>query len=157
MLTDIVIDTNVLLHAHNQQEVRHRASRELLIEMQNCATQLCVDEGFDLVESRNRSQIASEYLRHLRHGMLGLAVVAHLAASRRVKQVPRKAPPAFSRAVRRQIANGPDRVFVFVAFNSNDKTLACHDFDDVPDTVRGRLRPLGVNIVDAENALAALR
>jgi len=66
MLVDIVLDTNVLMHAENSQEARCEQSGNLLQAPKICTTKLCVDEGFDLNESRNRSQIGSEYLKHLR-------------------------------------------------------------------------------------------
>jgi hypothetical protein len=158
MLVDIVLDTNVLMHADNDKEARCQMSRDLLAELQACATHLCVDEGFDLDEAKNRSQIYSEYLEHLRHGMLGFALVAHLARSHRVKIVSRGVPPHVSKKIYTQVSSGPDRTYVKVAFNSDGKTLACHDFGDVPGTVRTRLRKaIGVHVLDAGAALAAMR
>lgn len=158
MLADIVLDTNVLLHAHNPEEARHQASQELLIELRNGATHLCVDEGFDLDESKNRSQIGGEYLKHLRFGMLGLAVVAHLASSLRIRQLSRSVPQSVGKYIRQQGVPQADRIFLFVAYNSQSKTFTCHDFNDVPNTVRARLRDeIGLLILDAGESLAALR
>jgi len=158
MLVDIVLDTNVLMHADNDKEPRCQMSRDLLTELQDCATHLCVDEGFNLDEAKNRSQIYSEYLGHLRHGTLGFALVAHLARSQRVRTVSRGVPPQVSKKIYTQGLSGPDRTYVKVAFNSDGKTLACHDFGDVPVTVRVRLRKtIGVHVLDAGAALAALR
>jgi hypothetical protein len=157
MLVDIVLDTNVLMHADNAIEPRRQMSRDLLIALQACATHLCVDEGFDLDEANNRSQIGSEYLKHLRVGMLGWAVVAHLASSSRVTFVPRNVPLNIAREINKQVAKGPDRIYLRVAFNSHSKTLACHDFGDVPETVRTRLRAaISVHVLDAGVARAAL-
>jgi hypothetical protein len=158
MLVDIVLDTNVLMHADNVEEPRCQMSRGLLAQLKASTTHLCVDEGFDLDEAKNRSQIGSEYLKHLHHGMLGLAVVAHLAGSQRIRFVSRGVPPNVSKKIRTQIGKGPDRTYLKVAFNSGGKTLACHDFGDVPASVRTRLRAqIGVYVLDAEAALAALR
>ena len=158
MLLDIVLDTNVLVHADNPEELRHQTSRALLAELANCVTRLCVDEGFDVIEANNRSIIGAEYLKHLRFGMLGYELVRHLAGSLRVKQVSRNVPQSVLRHITRQVPKGPDRTFLRVAFNSESKTLACHDFDDVPITVRARLqRSIGLQIIDAEAAAAALR
>jgi hypothetical protein len=159
MLADIVLDTNVLVHADNPEEVRQHASRELLIELRDRETHLCVDEGFDLNESKNRSVIGCEYLKHLRFGMLGLAVVAHLASSLRVRQVSRSMPQGVARLIRQQgVPKGADRIFLYVAYNSQSKTLTCHDFNDVPPAVRARLRDkIGLRILDAEESVAVLR
>jgi hypothetical protein len=160
MLIDIGLDTNVLMHADDPREPRMQMSRDLLtaLQSQTCTTHLCVDEGFDLDEAKNRSQIGSEYLEHLDFGMLGRAVVADLASSPRVKQVSRGVPANVSKKIHMQVSKGPDRTYIRVAFNSDDKTLACHDFGDVPATVRTRLhKAIGVHILEAEAALAALR
>jgi len=159
MLVDIVVDTNVFLHAENSQESRRAQAAGLLLALQNktCTTLLCVDEGFDLEEAKNRSQIGSEYLKHLRHGTLAFAVVVHLLGSLRIKQVRRGVPSNVSRRIIQQGVTGVDRTFIQVTYNSRDKTLACHDFDDVPDTVRDRLRgAIGVRILAADEALEVL-
>jgi hypothetical protein len=110
-----------------------------------------------LDEAKNRSHIGSEYLKHLRYGTLALAVIATLAGSLRIKAVARGVPPNVSRRITQQGIRGVDRTFVQVAYNSQDKTLACHDFDDLPDTVRARLRDsIGVAILAADQALAIL-
>jgi len=158
MLVDIVVDANVLMHADNPQELRYQNSRALLqaLEGCTCTVRLCVDEGFSVDEADNRSHIGSEYLKHLRFGMLGFSVVTKLAGSLRVKQVPRGVPQNVSRQIR-QVPRGPDRTYVQVAFNSHDKTLASHDFTDIPATVRRRLRgAIGVSILDAAGSLALL-
>jgi len=157
VLADIVLDTNVLMHADDPEEIRHQMSRALLRELSTCATHLCVDEGFDVNEANNRSIIGSEYLKHLRFGMFGYELVRHLASSLRVKQVPRKVPQRVSAHIQRQVPQGPDRTYLRVAYNSENKTLACHDFDDVPNAVRVRLqKAIGLEILDAEAATALL-
>jgi hypothetical protein len=159
MLADLVVDTNVFLHAENDQEPRHIQAARLLIALQSkaCTTLLCVDEGFDLEEAKNRSQIGSEYLRHLRHGTLAFAVVVHLLGSLRIKQVPRGVPANVSRRILQQGVTGADRTFIQVAYNSQDNTLTCHDFHDVPDTVRARLLgAIGVRILAADETLEVL-
>jgi hypothetical protein len=159
MLADIVVDTNVFMHAGDAREPRRRQAEDLLRALQQttCTTLLCVDEGFDLNEARNKSHIGSEYLKHLRFGTLALAVITNLAGSLRIKPVPRGVAPNVSRQITQQGVRGVDRTFVQVAYNSQDKTLACHDFDDLPNTVRARLRAkIGVAILAADQALAVL-
>lgn len=111
MLVDIVLDTNVLMHAENPEEPRMPMCCELVSQMTNCATHLCVDEGFDLDEAKNRSVIGSEYLKHLRFGMVGYELVKHLAVSQRVKQKSRNVPQNVSRHIVQQVRKGPDRIY----------------------------------------------
>jgi hypothetical protein len=106
MLVDIVLDTNVLMHAENSQEARCEQSGNLLQALKICTTKLCVDEGFDLNESRNRSQIGSEYLKHLRPGAVGFELVAYLARTLRIKYVPRRVPQIASKAYQDAGSNG---------------------------------------------------
>jgi len=158
MLADIVLDTNILVHAHNPEELRHDDCIALVQQMTTCATHLCVDEGFDLNEANNRSVIGSEYIKHLGYGTVGHALITRLASSLRVKYVSPRVPPNVSREIMKQVRKGPDRTFVKIAFNSQDKTLASHDFNDISEGVRSRLRRSnGLQIVDAMGAVVALR
>ena len=153
MLDDIVVDANVMMHAHDPGELRQKSCQQLLRKFLVCKTKLCVDEGFDLTEAKNRSHIGSEYLKHLRFGMLGHEIVAHLATTGRVKILSRGVPQNVSKHIRTQIGKGPDRTYVQVAYNSNDKTLASHDFKDIPQPVRGRLQSqIAVMVLAAEEA-----
>ena len=145
-----MIDTNVMLHAENAQEPRQEESIRLLTLLRECQTRLCIDEGFELDESRNRSHIGAEYLRHLTFGMLGSAIIAHSAASQRIKIVPRRVPQAVSKRIRTNVLSPPDRAYVCVAFNSIEKFLVSHDYGDIPERSRDRLRQdLGVSVVEA--------
>ncbi len=158
MLVDIVIDANVFLHACNPVSGRQVMCRTLLGYVKDCDVHLCVDEGFDWEEARNRSQIGAEYIRNLKVGTVAYELVVYLAKSGRIDIVHRSVPPATARLIHRQVTKGPDRTYVKVAYNSREKILASHDFGDIPDTVRERLRKqLMVKVVSAEGATAALR
>lgn len=157
MLRDIVIDANVFLHAENEVEIRREACLQLISLLWKSQTSLCVDEGFSVVEASNRSQINAEYLTHLRFGTLGYALIAHLAQSSRVRSLPRKVPSNVANQINRQVTKGPDRVYVRVAYNSEERTLASHDFGDIPQAVRDRLNDsLGVEILAALDVLAKM-
>ena len=157
MLIDIVIDTNIFLHAVNQQEIRRKDADALLTKIRTCTVHLCVDEGFTLMEAQNRSVIGAEYIKHLRVGTVGFALVSFLAGSNRVKIVPKGVPANISRAIRSQVPKGPDRTFLYVAFNSQEKVLSSHDFGDIPQQVRNRLlAKVGLHVLAADEALARL-
>lgn len=136
MLRDIVVDTNIFMHAANPTQPRFGAARVFVMRLMGCSTKLCVDEGFSMDEAKNRSHIASEYLKHLRSGMLGYAVVAHLASTSRVRIVGRSVPTAVSRRIRRHVPSVGDHIFVRVAFNSWERILASHDFGDLAGRAR---------------------
>lgn len=155
MLSDVVVDTNVLIHASNPSVAYNAASLALLVALQNASTALCVDPGFDVNEAQNRSLIAGEYQQKLPIGSLGFAVVATLAATGRVKQVSRKVPEALARKIRHRVGKPRDRTFVHVAANSNDRRLVSHDFEDFSDDTRMALSPV-VTIQTANEALPDL-
>jgi hypothetical protein len=53
-----------------------------------------------------------------------------------------------------QGVTGADCTYVKVAYNSREKTLASHDFNDLPDTVRARLADaIGGHVFAADQAL----
>lgn len=45
MLADVVIDTNVLMHASDPRQDHQEACLEVIARMGRCSTLLCVDEG----------------------------------------------------------------------------------------------------------------
>jgi hypothetical protein len=146
MIDDIVVDTNVFVHAHNRGEPRQAEACEFLRHLWNCNTKLCIDEGFNSKESQNRSQIYSEYIRHLKPGMLGFALVGYLAASKRVKEVSRAVPRSISGKIRQSVKKTQDRIYVQVSYKSVNKILASHDFGDFNSNSRKMLRK-DINVI----------
>lgn len=157
MLEDIVIDTNVMLHAQNPAESRFSSSAELLQCIVEGTTSLCVDEGFDERPERNRSFITAEYLGKLQFGSLGYAVVTQLAAQLRIKEVPRRAPQSVARRINQLIRNKTDRIFLGVAFNSQEGVLVSHDYTDFQSQKRTTIRTeLKVRVLEAGECLPSL-
>jgi len=130
MLEDILIDTNVLKHANDSNTPYQTDSIELINAMIDTETLLCVDEGFTLDETQNRSHIGHEYLKHLKHGSLGHALLRYLFLERRYRFLPRQIPPAITRQINQQFGNRRDRIFLRVAYNSTEKVLISHDYTD---------------------------
>jgi len=93
VLIDALIDTNVLAHASNPGVTYHEASKEFLNAFRACNTLLCIDAD-------NESLIAGEYQTQLQSGMLGFAVLAHLAQTRRVKRIQKKWTPGQARRIK---------------------------------------------------------
>jgi predicted nucleic acid-binding protein len=155
MIADIVIDTNVFVHANNPDNVdRQRESLTFLEAMCASATFLCVDEGFDyLEEAKNRSRIASEYLRHVRAGMYGHYLLQFLARSGRIAFVAGRVPKPISRKIQQKVPNRGDCMFVKVAHNSQGRALVSHDERDFSKRIRKVLKDeLGVTCVEAHAA-----
>ena len=86
MLADVTIDTNVFLHSENENEQRCLASKGFLQGVIDGTTLLCIDEGFDTDESKNRSIIGGEYFQHLRFVDNAFALIAFLGQKGRITQ-----------------------------------------------------------------------
>ena len=157
MLEDVVVDTNVLMHAQNPNESRFSDARQLIERMLECTTLLCVDRGFDINPARNQSKIGAEYLDKLQPGSLGFALVVSLVAAFRLKQIDRLPPRDVSRAINQVIRNRRDRTFVGVSYNSTERMLVSHDYQDFQPAKRALIRQnLGVRVVDATTCLPEL-
>jgi len=113
-------------------------------------THLCVDRGFALDRATNRSHICAEYLDMLVPGSVPYAVLSHLAATGRVREVDRRPDYATGKRVMKMVAKRRDRIFVGVAHNSTGRTLVSHDFKDFAADKRQAIRKeVGVSIVEA--------
>jgi len=154
MLSDIVIDTNVLVHAQNPSVERFVESRNLLNMLLACATMLCVDEGFNFNQTENRSFIGLEYLKHLTPGSVSFQFVVSLASNGRIKRLPKNAVQQSKKIINQLIRKQSDRIFLSVACNSSDKTLISHDYEDFQIQKRKTLKQkLGVIILAANECM----
>ena len=73
-----------VVHASNPTHADHEPAKLLCTLLEATKTRICVDDGFNLDESQNRSIIGKEYLDHLKPGMVGLGLVSVLAQSMRI-------------------------------------------------------------------------
>ena len=148
---DIIVDTNVFMHADNEKEMRCAASRKFVESLLKCKALLCVDTGFSTVESENRSYIGQEYLTKLIFGGIGYSAVATLAMTQRVKFVEKKIDAQVSRKINQLVTDKTDRIFVRVAVNSTDSTVVSHDFQAFSDAARANLRKkISVTVLAAD-------
>ncbi len=131
MLHDIVIDTCTLAHASNPDSTFQEGSLSLIHEMLNCNTLLCIDEGFSLDPSINRSRIGLEYLKHLHFGMVGYNFLVRILSDYpdRFCQLPKGTDIATARWINQLVSDPGDKVFAKVTNNTRDKVLASHDFE----------------------------
>ncbi|MCP9765183.1 hypothetical protein [Lacihabitans soyangensis] len=156
-MIDIVLDTCTLVHADNSESDYQESSVELINKMFANTTLVTVDEGFTFDESTNQSYIGLEFIKHLRPGSLGYNLIVHLALNMRINFVSNVIPNATKNYIEQIIRNKKDRMFLRVAFNSSEKTLASHDYTDYQKSKRHRIRKeLGIEVVTAEEINHAL-
>jgi len=156
-MIDIVLDTCTLVHADNSESDYQESSAELINRMFANSTLVTVDDGFTFDESTNQSYIGLEFIKHLRPGSLGYSLIVHLALNMRINFVSNVIPNATKNYIEQIIRNKKDRMFLRVAFNSDEKTLASHDYTDYQIRKRKTIRKqLGIDVVTAEEINHAL-
>jgi hypothetical protein len=159
MLADLVVDTNVLVHAHNTEHAYCEDAKALVESLlaEANTTLLRVDAGFDPVEAQNRSRIIGEYLQKLVPGMAGHHMVQTLAAEGRVAPVPACKDSKLRGAVRALVKDSFDRVFLLTALASKEKTLVSHDDEAFSDSVRDDCKEMwNASVCDAPDVVAIL-
>jgi hypothetical protein len=157
-LQDLIVDTNVYVHANNSGNAYQAASITFLETLLRSTTALCMDDKFDYPEAQNRSIIGHEFYQHVRPGMLGYTVVVTLASNGRLKLLSPMLYRGIRDKVRRSVPNNAaDRQFIAVTYNSIQKVFASHDFADMPQSIRDLLHnEIGVRIVIASDAIDML-
>lgn len=158
MFVDLVVDTNVLVHANNEAEDRQLSSLEFINYLLDSTELICIDEGFDMDEGQNRSYIGHEYLKHLRNGDPGYTLIVRLAQSKRISEISRTTSAQTTKKINQCLANNHDRVFIKVATNSTSKILLSHDFADFSVDKRTHIRKtFGVKVIEASEFLEIIK
>jgi hypothetical protein len=156
VLVDLVVDTNVFVHAHNSEQAYSKDSlmvANALLEP-GVGTSLRVDPGFSPVEAQNRSKIGSEYFQWLVPGMVGHHLIQELAATKRLIPVVLPTANTLKGRVRELVQDASDRVFLLTALASDDRILVSHDDEAFPDSVRSTCaEDLLVKIYDAPDVV----
>lgn len=152
-LTDVVVDTNVFLHADDPSTPHQSAARELVVALVNGHIALCVDKkNANSGDGDYNSLILAEYAKHVRATMLAFPILQQLLAGRGAKFVPRAVPDGIRKQIRQAVpGNTRDRTFVQTAYNTESGVLASHDFTDFPLGVRAGLKArTGVRVATAD-------
>jgi len=158
MLTDIVVDTNVFVHASNPVVTYCAEAKILLTALKNGTTLLCIDEGYNEDPARNQSLIGGEYQENIKPIMLAHAIIAELASTLRIKQVPKRVQPAIAKKINQNIPIPRDKTFLKVAINSENHFLCSHDFEHFPPKKRTKIKGLlNVHIKAAGETLPFLK
>jgi hypothetical protein len=160
MLSDVVVDANVIGHAENPGQAWFAFAVEFVEVFGASETELCLDGYFSL-DDDNTSLIGAEYRATLSlvPGSLGMGLLSLLAATGRIKSVERAVPKSIARRILQGVNDSRDRKYVRVAFNSVSKRLVSHD--DAAFTSEAWLRhgpyvDIGViNCLDAQQLLCS--
>lgn len=148
-MSNVVIDTNVFVHSCNPNNSYFEGSVDLIRRIRDSDCIICVDEGLDYVEAKNRSRIWSEYLAHIPSMSLAKEFLAELLINERVIDVTPSVPQNILRRINRSVTDKTDRVFVKVSYNSSSSSLVSHDYAAFSPPIRQAFQRDGVaNIVD---------
>jgi hypothetical protein len=155
---DIVIDTNVLAHAHGGggDATQQASSLAILVWLRATrSTAWVLDDQGKAAPNLSTSVLATEYFATLPPQAFGLTLLAELLASGRVRFSPRPARPV-AQAINRLIPNNKsDRAVLGAAAGALDKVLVSNDEDDFSPHVRTEAqRRLGVLLLLSDEAAA---
>jgi hypothetical protein len=156
-LDDIVVDTNVWMHAQTPGQKYMGRAIALCQCMRYGRCVLRLDSGFHITESRNRSRIGSEYHDKLRFdrnpGKLSVETIALLFRTRRVKEASIAIDRGPKKILEKLIKKPRDRTFVRVTRNTLERTFVTHDWEDFTKAKRTKLgQALDITCIDAGEA-----
>jgi hypothetical protein len=155
-MSDIVIDTNVLVHTNNENNHFNKSAVSTLTIVRNRELSICVDDVFNIDESKNTSIIGHEYIKHIRQGTLAYAFLLDRILKRKIVQIVKKDYNKVKQKLNRKIIHGDmnkphDIAFVIVAYGSNDKLLISNDYGDFTDDIRQYVADsFSVSILDSD-------
>lgn len=145
MPEDIVVDTNVLMHADNPKSGRQASSKDLLSYIDRNQIPICIDEGL---------KIFNEYHEYLASSPIGRSYIAKWLSQNNYVLLTTKLSPSDSRWIGRNISDTLDKAFLKVAVNSQENDFVSHDFDDFPRRKRRDINDrLGVSVQTADEYL----
>ncbi len=143
----LVIDTNVLEHADNPNEPRYDDTVAFLNYIQISIEDIIyVDESL----SPDESFILNEYRSRLVPGNYGHTILLLLIRQERIASISRSVLGTITKKIIKWAHKPVDVIFVKVAFNSNEKILVSHDYEDFPQKARNNfLKEIQVDIISA--------
>lgn len=124
-LEDVVVDTNVFVHSHNQSDAHHEMSRDFVLWLHGGQTSLCHDRP-DGGEPPT-SKILAEYAAHVSEISLASQVIADLLTSGRWRAVDGSIDKATRDWLKTRVRDRSDHVFAIVASRSEERHLVSHD------------------------------
>ena len=150
-MNDIVIDTNVLLHTSNTKNKYYQSANKTLNLVLKKDLFLCVDDVFNIIESRNTSVIGSEYHSKIRSGTFAYAFLIDRLSKEKYVIIEKKKFNNIKKELIKNIKNRHDITFVIVAYGSQDKKLVSNDYDDFNKENRKYIsKKFQVSILDSD-------
>lgn len=152
-LNDIVIDTNILMHANNHEAISQGECIKVINYLLTSSELICVDTAVDV----NRSFILNEYFSNLRTpGTAGRAFIEQMLKTGRFKAVSKSAGSRATGLINRTMNNNKqtDKTFLKVTYNSIDKTFVTEDFEDFTQDKRNMYADeLEITLLTAHEAI----
>lgn len=146
---DLVVDTNVLVHASRPGEVSWQSiSIEFCERLLACKASMLID--FD--EQANRSLLWAEYEKHLKLGDLGYQVLVKLGSEQRIARCDLHVPSNVHREIKKFIKGSKprDRTVLKLATKTTTRQLVSHDYEDFQPRKRKDIKSeLGIYVVTA--------
>lgn len=142
MPADLVVDTNVFMHAGNPHSRFFQGALAFVKALQASNVPICLDKQNAVSSPSNlASLIWAEYERKMKTPTYGMGVLAALQASQRVRWVSRDVGAVINRRIRRLVPNNTrDKTFLRVAYNSVAHILVSDDSRDFSIVVRGKVQ-----------------
>jgi hypothetical protein len=150
---EIVIDTNVLVHACNHDSPYFESAVSLVTELPGVECVLALDDSGKSAPNQSTSHLYNEYSACMNPLQLPMIVLASLLSAGRVHFYPRLKTTSteWKYCCRIVPRNKHDRVVLGVAVLCREHTLVSNDFDDFNEDARDvALEKLSVRILDSE-------
>lgn len=129
-LKDIVVDTNIFIHANNNAIKSCESCIAFLNRLLNSNVFLAIDDEFNIDESKNTSRISYEYFKYIRHGSLSYAILLSIIKSNRIKQILESEYNCHKKLFNKIVRNKDDIIFLSVSLCTEDKIFITNDFED---------------------------
>jgi len=157
-VSELVVDTNIFLHASNEGVKYCDSARSLLKVIIQNDIAICVDDVYDSNPARTTSRIGSEYERYITPGTHGHTMLLTIINSGKIKQIEKKKYNTQKRILTRIIRDKTDLVFVVISIGVAGQTLASNDFEDLSQRKRLTINnKFGVSIVTSIELMAPTR
>ena len=149
MPNELVIDTNVLVYASNNDDYAKKQDCINFIDNLIISNEVIF---IDLSIDPNKGIIAHEYYKHLNVGDYGYVLLEKLLSENRIMFIVSTVHPHINKKIYPRIKKEKawDRVFVRVAYKTANKILVSHDYEDFTISNREYFRKeIGVHIIEA--------
>ncbi|HEX5152627.1 MAG TPA: hypothetical protein VFW07_14350 [Parafilimonas sp.] len=145
-MIELVIDTNIFIHAENENyEYQDDCILLLNTIIESDDIFVCIDEN---------GKIWNEYSLHIKPGMLANAMFLKLGTER-LKLLPRNIHAHINKKINQTGIKEADRIFVRIAYKTQDKILVSDEHEDFVNKIREIIKKeIGVDVIMANECAA---